>query len=91
MGNVPVLETTYGYGWDRRPAKWVPALIELLRDDDGASRQTAAHLLGHFGRHAEKAVPALVVALEDPSACQAAAIALARIGPVAEQVVPALR
>ncbi len=53
-------------------------------------RQRAAGLLAHYPEHAERSVPALVTALQDPSAQRAAATALGDLGASATQAIPAL-
>lgn len=54
-------------------------LIEALRDDNGGVRKIAAEALGRFEAEANEAIPALTVALQDWSACEAAAMALRNI------------
>ena len=70
----------------------VPALIELLKDEDLWVRRFAASALGKFGPDAKIAVPALEELLGDKSAWvrQACAEALGRIGPEAKITIPAL-
>jgi HEAT repeat protein len=53
-------------------------------------RQRAAWLLARYPEHAERSVPALIAALQDPPAQRAAAEALGDLGPVAEPAIPAL-
>jgi len=51
-----------------------PLLITALRDPESQVRATAAAALGHYGSHAESAIPALVAALDDENwfvGCQA--------------------
>ncbi|MBT4865246.1 MAG: HEAT repeat domain-containing protein [Planctomycetaceae bacterium] len=69
----------------------VPALIEVLNDDEVSS--TAAHALGNIGSKARSAVPALIRALSHlkPSVRETAAVALGKIGPEAKAAVPRLQ
>jgi HEAT repeat protein len=71
----------------------VPALVQLLKDDDPGNRRTAIRLLGHVGPDAKNAVPALAPILKDSDwqLRSAAAIALGEIGPDAAPAVVALR
>jgi len=49
-----------------RAAEAVPALIELLKDQDGLVRRMAAYALGEIGPKAKAAVPALQPLMSDP-------------------------
>jgi HEAT repeat protein len=64
-------------------AEVVPALIEVLKDNDGDVRRSAALGLGSFGEQAKDAIPALQAAQRDRDARvrEAAGIALSRIDP----------
>jgi len=66
--------------------------VDRLTDNDAATRRNAAFKIGHLGKAAVNAVPALTRALkdEDSSVRQFAAYALGRIGPVAKDALPAL-
>jgi HEAT repeat protein len=69
------------------------AMVEpLLKDDDVATRRTAADAAARFGRAAASAVPSLAELLKDadPSVRRSAAIALGAVGPAAKAAVPAL-
>jgi HEAT repeat protein len=70
----------------------VPALLEVLRDDDTAVRTGALEALGRIGPRAKAAVPALLQALKDKDAgFRTVAIdSLGRIGPEDKDVVSAL-
>src|SRR5438105_956808 len=59
----------------------VPALAEVLRDENGHVRHDAAMVLGKFGPDALEAVPALTLALKDneKNVRTAAAAALKKI------------
>lgn len=67
----------------------IPALIEVLRDNDPDTRQYAALALAAMG---PRAVNSLIGALKDKSRDRraAAAYALGQIGPPAQAAVPAL-
>lgn len=65
----------------------VPALAAALRDEAGAVTLAAADALVQIGR---PAVPALAEKLEDRELAPLAATALGRIGPAAQEAVPAL-
>jgi HEAT repeat protein len=70
----------------------VPSLIRVLKEDQtGATRQFAANALGKIGR-VTQAVPALVQALTDPdiNVRTAAAEALGKFGPTANEAIPTL-
>ncbi|MDB6109621.1 MAG: domain protein repeat-containing protein [Pedosphaera sp.] len=49
----------------KKPELFVPALIELLPDQDFCVRSAAADMLGQFGGQARRAVPALRQAMND--------------------------
>ncbi|MHC4398818.1 MAG: HEAT repeat domain-containing protein [Planctomycetota bacterium] len=72
----------------------VPALIEALKDDDRVIRQHAAFALTGIGADAKEAVPGLIRIVGDgqlPSEVRVRVLsALARIGPDAGTVLPAL-
>ena len=76
-------------GPDAREA--VPAVIKALRDRDDQVRSGAAATLGNGGRLSIE-LPALTEALKDPApAVQLSAVrAVARLGPAAKSLVPAL-
>jgi HEAT repeat protein len=83
----------YGFtllGSTARPA--VPALMNMLNDDDADIRATAARSLGGIGPGAQDAAPALIGRLHDPiqRVWAAAAGALDLIPPTSEEEVPAL-
>jgi HEAT repeat protein len=61
----------------------VPALAEVLKDEDPYVRRDAARALGEFGPAAKPAVPALQAALGDkePGVRKAAGDALRKIDP----------
>jgi hypothetical protein len=67
-------------------------LLGLLQSDDRKVRERAVVDLGKPGPHANERVPALIVALRDPSwqVRLSATEALGRIGPDAHSAVPAL-
>jgi HEAT repeat protein len=71
----------------------VPALTELLNDENWPVRWTAAEALGLVGPEAKTAVPALMEVLrdEDAQVRWAAALALGQIGHEADAAIPALR
>ena len=72
----------------------VPGLVKTLKEDkDPNMRYWAAESLGHYGREAKQAVPALAQALkdEDKNVRMGAAYALAAIGPDAGEAQPALQ
>jgi len=70
----------------------VPALVEVLRSGDAATRLKVVETLGRMGEDAKEAVPDLIRALDDSDAevRKAAARTLGRIGPAAKEAVPAL-
>jgi len=70
----------------------VPALIELLKDDDKRMRYVAIWALGQIGPVTNEIVPALIAALKDKDEAVrfAAAQAIGEIGPAAKCAVPAL-
>ncbi|HET6884208.1 MAG TPA: HEAT repeat domain-containing protein [Pirellulales bacterium] len=70
----------------------VPALIDILHDDDPSIRAQAARALARMGPKAAPAVSELIVVLNDPDSevRRGAARALGQIGPDAEDAVPAL-
>jgi hypothetical protein len=57
----------------------VPALVRTLREGDPEAKQSAARRLEELGPAAEQAIPALVLALDDPQVCYGALQALRRI------------
>jgi HEAT repeat protein len=58
--------TAIGLGWlFRSPRVVVPALTEVLQDDDGSVRSTAVNLLGPFAPHNHDARTVILGALED--------------------------
>jgi HEAT repeat protein len=69
----------------------IPALIEVLQDEDGRVRATAARALGKIGPEAERAIPVLAEALqsqnEDHNVKLEAAEALGKMG---SEAIPAL-
>lgn len=67
----------------------ISALIEELKDNFDASRQTAAYVLGQFAADPHRVVPALIETLDDrnPMIRAAAAVALGSFG---TQALPAL-
>jgi HEAT repeat protein len=68
----------------------VPALTELLKDDDEWVRRAAAWALGKIGPEAKTATPALTELLRDKWVRQTAASTLGNIGPEAKTAIPAL-
>ena len=72
----------------------VPALVEVLQDEDEVSRRQAIHALGKIGERADREFPVavLVRAIKDDDAIvQLIALwSLLRIGPKAESTIPAL-
>jgi hypothetical protein len=77
---------------EERGVEAVPALIEVLGNENDWARRVAATMLGEIGPEAAEAVPALVDALDDdvrPVRFEAA-VALGNIGPAARGAVPAL-
>jgi HEAT repeat protein len=67
-------------GLGRHSPMAVRALADALRDPEGRVRFMAAAALGRIGPAAESAVPALLGALDDESAGNAAADSLLKIG-----------
>ena len=67
-------------------------LIEVLQDEDGLVRATAARALGKIGPEAERAVPALMRAIQDQVMIvrMGAAMGLGGIGPKAKEAIPVL-
>jgi HEAT repeat protein len=72
--------------------KAVPALIDMLKDENSGVRMSAAYALGQIGPDAKAALPALMRLLEDKSseARGSAAEAVARIAPAEKTTIPAL-
>ena len=70
----------------------VPALIQLLDDEDNNVRRLSAWVLGKIGPEAKQAVPALILALNDENKYvrRNSAWALGGIRSEAKQAVPAL-
>jgi HEAT repeat protein len=73
----------------------VPALIEMLKDEDNGVRAVAADSLARYGAKAKDAVPDLVAMLKDKKrgserGRSSAARALGAIGPEAKTAIPAL-
>ena len=70
----------------------VPALVELLKSADAASKAEILSTLGAIGPGAQAAVTAISDQLSDndPRVAQAAAIALGKIGPAAKEAIPTL-
>ncbi len=64
-------------------AEIVPALTEMLKDENIYVRRDAARALGTFGTEAKSAIDALQIVLRDrePSVRKAAGLALSRIDP----------
>ena len=58
----------------------MPALIQVLQDQDEKVRFAAAYALGEIGEGAVNAVPALIQALQDEHVRGNAAMALGQIG-----------
>ena len=74
-------------GPEAKPA--IPALIDVLQEEDKYFRSHGAVALGKIGREARAAVPALIKALKDreEDVRREAAAALGRIGPEAREAV----
>jgi HEAT repeat protein len=70
----------------------VPALVELLKSGDEATKTEVLYSLGAIGPGAQAAASAISehLAENDPRVAQAAAIALGKIGPGAKEAIPAL-
>ncbi len=68
----------------------IPHLVVALQSEDVYVRAFAAWRLGNFREEARGAVPVLALALERPDTYVVVSAALARIGPAAEEAVPAL-
>ena len=68
----------------------IPHLVVALQSEDVYVRAFAAWRLGNFREEARGAVPVLALALEQPDTYVVVSAALARIGPAAEEAVPAL-
>jgi HEAT repeat protein len=68
----------------------IPHLAVALQSEDVYVRAFAAWRLGNFREEARGAVPVLALALEQPDTYAVVSAALARIGPAAEEAVPAL-
>ena len=72
----------------------VAALIKLLDDQESSVRASAVQGLGHLGKPAKAAVPGLIRLLKDEGqegyVRGHAATALGKIGPVTDEVIPAL-
>ncbi|OAI48646.1 hypothetical protein AYO44_06700 [Planctomycetaceae bacterium SCGC AG-212-F19] len=73
------------YSINRRfdPAKVVPGLSVILRDEHLPNRRWAAHALAAFGPNAKEAVPILLNALQEKDFFEWAADALKKIDPEA--------
>ena len=70
----------------------VPAMIDLLKDDDADVRGAVIRILGRMGRAAKEAAPAIAEILHDKDwhFRASAAVVLGQIGPDAKSSVPAL-
>jgi HEAT repeat protein/formylglycine-generating enzyme required for sulfatase activity len=76
------------------PGESVPAITELLKDNNADVRSSAAMVLGELGPEAEDAIPALIAAMKDKNetVSSSASKALGDIGPVAtEKLIAALK
>ena len=70
----------------------VPALVELLADQDPKVREVTSYALAQIGPAAQQAAPTLAKLLidEDPKVREVASLALGQIGPGANEAVPGL-
>jgi len=75
------------------PEATIPALKDLLGDEEVNGRSAAAKALGHLGSKAKATIPDLMAALGDESweVRQSAAEALGKMGPEAERAIPDLK
>ncbi len=80
----------YTLGPVAKPA--IPALINLLENQDQTIRETAAHSLGFIGVDARVAIPNLIKHLKDSDAKvrAASALALGHFKPFRAQIIPTL-
>jgi HEAT repeat protein len=76
---------------DADPERTVPALVRIIRRDEGPGRRSALVAVGKLGPRARGATPAVVEALADVRECGTAADALAAIGARCDEALPALR
>ena len=70
----------------------IPAITELLKDEDKGVRCEAASALGNMGPEAKTSIPALTNLLKDKDAIvrRTAVVVLAKIGPEAKTTIPAI-
>ncbi len=74
------------------PAEQLPAILQLLAEGDGETKEACLERLGLLGELAGKAVTSVIACFEDPSGRvrAAAALALARLKANPDDAIPAL-